>query len=194
MRLLVTGTGRCGTQWIAAALTAAGVPCTHEVHWTRRYRGDGDWTAEASWPAAAYTPIADAYVVHLVRHPLAVIRSRLIRGTFGNPPPSRGQGKLARWATRQCPQIATGRTELDRVALHWTYWNQMVRGAAERIRLEDITPADVTRLARIADPDAPGVADLPPPVGAGPDGPQVTWQQVQHIPGLLALADEYGYR
>src|SRR5690606_24597782 len=123
VRLLVTGTGRCGTQWIAAALSAAGVPCTHEQHWTRRRAGDGRWSAEASWPAAAYTPIiSDARVVHLVRHPLPVIRSRLSGGLFGDRPP---WPKLAAWVYRQAPQVRDGRTELERAAIHWVAWNRL---------------------------------------------------------------------
>lgn len=192
MRLLISGTGRCGTQWIAAALTTAGLPCTHERHWTRRRHGDGPWTAEASWPAAPYTPMPGAYIVHLVRHPLAVIRSRLSGGLFANPTPLR---KLAAWTYEQAPEIWQGRTELERAALHWVAWNRLVAGAAVRLRLEDITAADITRLTRRIDPSAVGLDSLPPPVGARPTvGPAVTWGQVEHIPGLVAMAQEYGYR
>lgn len=193
MRILITGTGRCGTQWVAAALSAAGVQCTHEVHWTRRRAGHGDWTAEASWPAAAYTPVAGAHVVHLVRHPLTVIRSRVAGGLFAARP-RKGLRRLQAWTYRQAPAVAEGRTETQRAALHWVAWNHLVRGAAQRLRLEDITAADITRLARTVDPSARGLATLPGPVGARQVlGPEVTWSQVEHVPGLVELAEEYGY-
>jgi hypothetical protein len=189
--LLVTGTGRCGTQWIAAALTQAGLPCTHERHWTRRRHGDGNWLAEASWPAAPYTPVPDAYVVHLVRHPLAVIRSRMSGGLFADRPT---YPKLAAWMYRQVPEVREGRTELERAALHWVAWNRLVAGAAELLRLEDITPDTVSRLVTVTGRVGQPVA-LPPPVGSRPAaGPELTWQQVEHIPGLISMAQEYGYR
>lgn len=192
MRLLITGSGRCGTQWIAAALTAAGQPCTHEVHWTRRRHGDGHWQAEASWPAAPYTPLRDTHVVHLVRHPLAVIRSRLAGQLFADRPPRHLRG-LAAWTYRQAPEIRRGRTELERAALHWVHWNRFVV-AAERLWLEDITPATISRLVTVTG-RVGEIRDLPPPVGTRDRlGPPVEWAQVEHIPGLLELAEEYGYR
>ena len=54
MRVLITGTGRCGTGWMARALTAAGAPCGHEAAFTARGHGDCDWVAESSWLAAPY--------------------------------------------------------------------------------------------------------------------------------------------
>jgi hypothetical protein len=48
MRVLITGTGRCGTGWMARALTAAGAPCGHEAAFTARGHGDCDWVAEVS--------------------------------------------------------------------------------------------------------------------------------------------------
>lgn len=194
MRLLITGTGRCGTQWIAAALTAAGVPCTHETHWTRRLHGDRHWSAEASWPAAPYTPLPGVHVVHLVRHPLAVIRSRLAGGLFADRP-RKGLRRLQAWTYRQAPTVAAGRTETERAALHWVAWNRLVRGAEELLRIEDVTVADINRLAAVADPGAAGVARLPMAIGGRAElGPEVTWQQVEHIRGLVALAERWGYR
>ena len=77
MRVLITGTGRCGTGWMARALTAAGAPCGHEAAFTARRHGDCDWVAESSWLAAPYLDRLDGvYVVHLVRDPLKTIASR----------------------------------------------------------------------------------------------------------------------
>lgn len=192
MRLLVTGTGRCGTQWIATAITAAGVPCTHEVSFTATRHGDGNWQAEASWPAAPYTPVPDTHLVHLLRHPLAVIRSRAAGGLFADPP-ARRLRRLARFTYRHAPTIADGTNQVERSALHWVAWNALVTNPDELLALERVTAGDITRLARVVDPHAPGLDTLPPPHGGRARlGPPVTWAQVAHVPGLLEAAERYG--
>lgn len=94
MRVLITGTGRCGTGWMARALTAAGAPCGHEAAFTARGHGDCDWVAESSWLAAPYLDRLDGvYVVHLVRDPLKTIASRAATPTFR--PRLSGHGRFA---------------------------------------------------------------------------------------------------
>lgn len=194
MRLLVTGTGRCGSTWLAKAITEAGTPCTHEVYWNWDRHGEGDWQAEVAWPAAPFTPITDAYVVHLVRHPLDTIRSRASWGSFSEIPTDTRRYRLGQWAQRVVPAIAEGRSPLEKAAIHWVEWNRLVAGAAELLRLEDLTAADVTRLARIVDPDAEA-GDLPQKNNGAPQLiDELDWDDVAHVPGLLDLAAEYGYR
>lgn len=190
-RLLVTGTGRCGTTWLADTLTAAGLPCGHEAVFNLHRHGEGGWVAESSWLAAPYLPVPDAYTVHLVRHPLAVIRSFVAKGTF-----RLRRRPYGRYAARHVPDIAEQPTTPERAAVHWAQWNLMIEEGRpdERIRIEDITCDDLRRMAgktghrldldRLP-PPSNGVADL---------GPEVTWRQVQHIPGLLVTAERYGYR
>lgn len=190
-RLIVTGTGRCGTTWMARALKQAGVPATHEkvFRWTWK---DREWVAECSWLAAAYLPIPGAYVVHLVRHPLDTIASFAERDTFRDEATGgRGNPRNGRWAAKHCPEIAEGRTPLERAALHWVHWNRLAgKHANERIRIEDVDAETVTRIARIVNPGAE-LTDLP--VREGAAHPPVTWADVEHIDGLTALAREYGY-
>jgi hypothetical protein len=194
MRLLVTGAGRCGTTWLARALTAAGTPCTHEEYWNWDRHGEGPWTAEVAWPAAPYTPVPNTYLVHLVRHPLATIRSRASWGTFADTPSDTRRYRLGQWVEREFPAIAAGRTPLEKAALHWVEWNRLVKGADEFLRLEDITPDDVTRLARVVNPGAEA-RDLSPAVNAAPQLiDDLTWEDVAGVPGLLDLAADYGYR
>lgn len=60
--------------------------------------------------------------------------------------------------------------------------------------MEDVTADDVTRLARLAVADAPGITRLPAPTNTAKRPlPQVGWDQVSHVPGLADAAASYGY-
>jgi hypothetical protein len=193
MRLLVTGSGRCGTTWLARCLRAAGIPAGHEKAFNLTRHG-GPFVAECAWQAAPYTPVPDCWTVHLVRHPLATIRSRLSWGTFrfDDPAVRPVSHRLGRWAIQVCPEIGRWPTALERTAQHWVSWNRLVR-ADRRVRLEDLNLGQVNRICRIVDPDA-HLDGLPPPALPSPPSGPVTWDQVAHIPGLAELAEEYGYR
>lgn len=144
--------------------------------------------------SAPFTPVADAYVVHLVRHPLATIRSRASWGTFADIPSDTRRYRLGQWAQRVVPEIADGRSPLEKAAIHWVKWNRLVVDPAEVLRLEDITAADVTRLARIVTSDAEAV-ELPPRTNGAPElMEELCWDDVAHVSGLRDLAAELGYR
>lgn len=190
VRLLITGTGRCGTGFLAAALTAAGVQCGHEQAFTRKRHGHGAWAAEASWLAAPYlTALDDTYVVHLVRDPLKVIASFAARATLRVP------NRMGRFIMRHTPVVADATTQVERAGLHYVAWNRMIAHAPpdEVLRLEDVTASTITRLARMVVPGA-GLCRLPAPSNTTPEPvPELGWASVEHIPGLVGLASEYGY-
>lgn len=82
-RFVVTGSGRCGTTWMARALTSVGIPTGHEEvfnPWTT------DWPdhlrADSSWVAACKLERVTEPVALLVRHPLAVVKSMVEIGFF----------------------------------------------------------------------------------------------------------------
>lgn len=195
MKLLVTGAGRCGTWWLTHALRSCGIPATHEVAYDHQHHGEGEWACEVSWLAAPYTPLDDAHVVHLVRHPLDQIASRAAWGSFEpDDPPGRYDPRIkGAWAVDQVPAIAAGRSPVERAAIHWARWNELIT-ADELIRLEDLDAATVWRLARIVDPAAreptlPGKANA-----STRRKPTVTWADIDHVPGLVDLAALYRYR
>lgn len=192
MKLLVTGTGRCGTHWFAECLRRAGVPATHEHAFTPSQDGtQRAWSAEVSWPATAYLPVTGAEVVHLVRHPLATIASLAARDTF------RG-GSWGTWAARVCPLIEEGKTHLERAALYWVGWNQMIEPHADyMLRVELVVLDDVIQLARVVRPRAV-LSTLPPPVHTS-EHPALTWDDLSYqarpevVGRVLELARRYGY-
>lgn len=85
---VIIGTGRCGTNFVADYLSAAGHPCGHE----RFYRPSGPLYAssatkvslegDSSWLAVPFLPDLDIRVVHQTRAPLLVIQSFLKLGFF----------------------------------------------------------------------------------------------------------------
>ena len=200
MKLLVTGTGRTGTVWLTEALAAAGAPARHEVAFSLARHGDIPWQCEVSWLAAPFLPLDPrrVHVVHLVRDPLATIRSRAAWGSFNT---NGGHGIDRRikgnFALAHAPAIRAGRTPVERAALHYVAWNNMIHDRAPRAelaRVEDIDVDTVLRWARIVQPGAK-LKTLPADhKNAAPASPPVTWADVEHVPGLVELAEVYGYR
>jgi hypothetical protein len=109
LRVLVTGTGRCGTVFMANLLTGMGWPCGHEAvfgpHGLERARqilfGDArpenseisksgtilsegtELVGESSYMSAPFLRSVDTTVIHLVRNPFRVVGS-LVGGLFRN--------------------------------------------------------------------------------------------------------------
>jgi len=91
LKYLITGTGHCGTGFIARTLTEAGIICGHENLFSldktmqENLSGIGPWgynwkdvQAESSWPACMsldHQLLEDVTVIHLVRNPLNVLAS-----------------------------------------------------------------------------------------------------------------------
>lgn len=180
----MVGTGRCGTVYTAALLTACGIPFGHEAVF--RPRGiERRWglAGDASYLAVPWLPFYSGLVLHQVRHPVAVVRSLVGSGFFG---------ELAPHSKYRAPvdRLVAPTGDPVRDAVRYTVaWNERCeRHAAIRYRIEDIDAVLGTLVALIdpsrleAVPDAlarvprgmntrarareiAGVDDLP----AGPD-------------------------
>lgn len=102
LKYIVTGTGRCGTLFVANLLTSMGIPCSHEAIFTpsglsfakevlegeksllnseiSKYQTDSllnhkNVMAESSYMAAPFLDCFDCDVIHIVRNPFKVIGS-----------------------------------------------------------------------------------------------------------------------
>lgn len=161
-RVVVTGSGRCGTKYLSLLLSAVGVPCGHEQVYNAD--GAGEWPdglrADSSWMAATMLHQVDAPVALLVRHPLSVVKSWVEIGFFApgdadNPT----HGPLQRFA----PQVYDEATPADRALMMWLVLNRVALPRAELvIRLEQVV-ADVGQVERLArwaggDPALAGLA------------------------------------
>ena len=73
---LVTGTGRCGTGYVAQTLQNLGIDVTHEGRFTVAGPNEACTSAvDVSWMAVPWLKQQRGPMVHLVRHPLDVIAS-----------------------------------------------------------------------------------------------------------------------
>ena len=95
-RYVITGTGRCGTGYLAMVMSALGIDCGHETVFGPKATGWGNRRGEASWMAVPFLEqlqpfvMADLvdmpFVVHLVRNPLDVVNSLMGIGFFDDEP------------------------------------------------------------------------------------------------------------
>lgn len=152
IRLLITGTGRCGTMYMARLLTASGVPCGHEdVYTVAGIMARPDLEADSSWAAAPWLTGFSGTVIHLVRHPMEVVRSHVGARLFGPKrvrPPFYGYAK--RWCKRTGDEV--------RDSMRWVLlWNEMIETHADqRIRVEDQPDAAfLESIGATAEPSVP---------------------------------------
>ena len=156
-RLLVTGCGRSGTGYLAALLAELGLPCGHEVVYGPELLAGAPpaWPegarAESSWLAGPHLRALPpgTRIVHLVREPLAVVRSCLrVRFLESARNPYRMH------AERHAPGVSEGAPPV-RCARYWTRWHALVEREAlasglrwRRVRLEALDAAWLVELGR----------------------------------------------
>ena len=153
--IVVSGTGRCGTGYIAQVLSSAGRPCTHEGVFNRQgweYAWEQmqlrianphwDFHAESSWLAAPFLDkpeLEDATVVHLVRHPKDVLDSFLRLMVYTHPT----YGPYYKWMAEKIPQIEALERPEDRAAYWYIKLNQMVERRADITHRVEDDPRDL---------------------------------------------------
>ena len=134
-QVIVTGTGRSGTGFAAQWLSSAGVPCGHEQFFTftgwdgaqSRMRRRPELVAESSWLAAPWLDkpqLADALVIHQVRHPKKVAES-CMRHPPGTTP------EFLQYLEHHCPTVAKYPDDLNKAIARWVYWNWAIEDACQ---------------------------------------------------------------
>lgn len=136
-RFVVTGSGRCGTTWLARALTRVGIPTGHESVFNPWDSGwPDDLRAEVSWVAACQMDRVIEPVALLVRHPLAVVKSMVEIGFFTWDLTNSYHDPLS----EAFPQVYDWRTPQDRALETWVQLNSAALTRAEVVlRFERIT-------------------------------------------------------
>ncbi len=153
-RLLVVGCGRSGTGFLARVLDGAGIKCGHERVFspaTTRPRW-GAARAESSWlavPWLATLSRSDAFILHVVRDPLANARSWMGVGMFAANPDPRHHVYLDA-VRRFAPGVLDYATPLERWLAHWVVWNETAIRYGERtVKIEDLDAGDGAPLASL---------------------------------------------
>ncbi len=156
-KFIATGTGRCGTGFLSKALAGAGIQAGHE-RFFKTYRAtitDPDLEeyaaapfSDVSWLSAPHLRRFALPVVHLVRHPFAVMNSFTYMDFFGN---LEVHGAMVAYAGRF---LGYPQDPLQATVFHWIEWNRLCELADERllVRLEDLdTPEEAARLTDFLD-------------------------------------------
>ena len=134
-KVVVTGTGRSATGFAAAWLTSAGMPCGHETFFNfagwenavNLMRRQPELMAESSWMAAPFLnepQLAEALLIHQVRHPRKVAES-CMRHPPGTTPP------YLDFLEAHCPEVAKYEDDLNKAVARWVYWNQRIGDACQ---------------------------------------------------------------
>jgi hypothetical protein len=127
---------------MAEWLTKSGIPCGHEAVFSYRgYTPQSGLVADSSWLAVPYLGLYTGRIVHIVRHPLAVIRSFIGTGHFG---PFGPKHRERRWY--QFMALYFGYTDgppVQQAMRYYLRWNaEIMRFTRERHRIEDMPVED----------------------------------------------------
>jgi len=158
-KIVITGCGHSGTRWVSGALQRAGFDARHETAaGIRGIRWEDGGEIEVSWLAAGALDSLppDVWVIHLVRHPLAVATTFRRRNFFALDDFYNRFIRERLGTLGECP-------ELD----YWNRWNALVEDydLAELMRVEEIGTEFLQRVGRYLgrDPLVHGVPPRPAP-------------------------------
>lgn len=154
------------------------------------------FVGDSSWLAMPYLPVIDAFIIHVVRHPLKVIAS--LRGIqfFAKPTV---HGEYLQWARRWTPGIDDVSAQ-DKEAWFYFIWNSMIEPWSDiRIRVEDMNTRSVYKLVKLAGLETTEgyverIGRVSKRYNTRPHG-ELDWPQVQQPYRELVrhMANRYGY-
>jgi hypothetical protein len=136
-RFAITGTGRCGTTYMAYLLRSSGVNCGHEQWWTPDPErvtpgldGDSSWMALPEIESGEWS----GPVLHITRHPVDTVRS--LRGIrfFRFP----GYARFREIAYEYEPALRD-LPPLEAAVSWWNSWNRRCAAVADlTVKVEDV--------------------------------------------------------
>lgn len=197
--LVIVGSGRSGSGYIARVLTEAGVPCGHEQFWS----GDGSrldgLLADSSWCALAHG-LTDfsGVIAHQTRHPLDMVSSML-----KEPPPISGPYFELPAAVIRRRMLTVPESPTEFAMAVWLCLNREAETLTSWAwRLEDVDSFLIQRLAAtVGVPITPYEADValrcvPTDYNQHGDGVRLGWDDLPHGQLRDAVIDDakrWGY-
>ena len=202
LRLVVCGTGRCGTTTLARTLTELGLPCGHQSCFTVLgiFQPPG-LAADSSWLAAPYLRSLDCPILHLVRHPLEVLNSmegiRFLDGGI-----TENNCLYEQYARRFVPELDGLTDSRERHMRFIVSWNRRIEArAVRRVQLEESNPTLLAELLGDLGLGLSGaIREGAPPALAKENSRQRSALSLEDLPrgGLrdefVAQGEAYGYR
>lgn len=202
LRMVVCGTGRCGTTTLARTLTELGLPCGHQSCFTVLgiFQPPG-LEADSSWLAAPYLRSLECPILHLVRHPLEVLNSmegiRFLDGGI-----TENNCLYEQYARRFLPELDGLTDSRERHMRFIVSWNRRIEArAVRRVQLEESNPRLLAELLGDLGLGLSGaIREGAPPALAKENSRQRSALSLENLPrgGLrdefVAQGEAYGYR
>jgi hypothetical protein len=214
-RAVVIGSGRSGTGFMAAVLTAAGLDAGHEAFWhahgglhASQLDVDCSWLALPAIEFGNHPEPWTGRTLHVVRHPVDTVRSLL--GTALFDPAMTGNTYAAHaWMHSPRAGVLVGHNALHAAVEFWCDWNARCAAVADAtVRLEDATDdtvpvsgagvawamnvADVIGMGLTGQAIMKAVADTPRDTNTRGPVPEVDPLEVWGLIGRRAHAYGYG--
>ena len=148
INLIITGTGRCGTGYVAKVLQSAGVACGHEAVFNPSMEPTGAVEAESSWLAAPHLDspwMRGVTVVHLVRDPVKVINS-LMRLRMMEAPVG---GRYFDYIAEHLSGFPNDNGHERRAAYFYVAWNELIERNAPAAILHRVEEGGVALLGKL---------------------------------------------
>jgi hypothetical protein len=202
-RYLITGVGDASLHFVAAVLSSASLP----TGVGRMFRPDGYEASptirgDASWMALPWLGRFQGYVLHVTRHPLALLDVYLESRLFSGDPSFSSRFTHALTFTKEhAPEVWDQPSELERAMAFVWIWNRRIEEKAHaRVQVETVTGNDLVDMVRYAGAMHQGwelqvAVDQVRAEVTIPD-PALGWDDLPD--GMLKrnlrkLADDYGY-
>lgn len=221
-KILVTGCGRSGTQYMNAVFNALGIKSRHERVYTMDMVPSNsldqqvikekweDYNAECSWTAVPFLPDLDNsyFVIHLLRNPLSVIRCWASHPTIIDSTKEVYQFLVR---TIKFFPIVGKPSALDHSVYYWYFWNKLIEENGkhlgenkERLQIEMLLPFRLQDILRKTGREIDihlikkVLEETPRDIGACPDMhiKPLDWDFVEERfmgPCARRLAEAYGY-
>lgn len=205
-RVIVTGTGRCGTGYVSRILQKVKVPADHERFFNPWHHEFPEWgRADVSWLAAPFLArYSSAHIVHLVRNPLDTVSSLVAVKLFDDEFDDEFDGEAVvpyrEFIREHCPEAFAPDDPVERASEFYVRWNEKVEPyATQRIRLEDqVTSDNMLPVANAAGGRfstrhlEAAIAEVPTDVNTRPTfRPDLTWDDIPEA--AKAIGRKYGY-
>lgn len=154
-RFVFTGCGRSGTKYMSVLLSQIGATCAHEAQFSAT-RQNPNWEMPPYGESSSFAVpfISDlpmgTVLFHLVREPMAVLRSSLFKTSAEGMNPDSARFHARHYMPVGIDQFSCKENPVLYQAEHWVKRNQLVLAARDMdnveyhlVRIEDISAASV---------------------------------------------------
>lgn len=213
LKMVIVGTGRCGTGYISKVFTGMGVSCGHERIFgfinrknildeslVIKNMANANLVADSSWLAVPFLypefPLLseETVVVHLVRNPIDVIRSFCKLGFFDK------NNSYAKFAYSNLKQLDSTKNQLENAIRWYIGWNGLIEKRGNKFenfifhRVEDDVKILLKKLnieyknREIFNNKKYNTVRLNTKIGINPD-----FSKIKSKSRLLNIIEKYGY-